>query len=65
MYGVWQTCRHFSEPGLQPWAVSKSLLKLREWAEANIPRAGQTGRTRLFFPKHNGPGTLDRREMDR
>ena len=39
MYGVWQTSRHFSQPGLQPWAVSKSLSKLEEWAKVHMPRA--------------------------
>jgi hypothetical protein len=53
VYGVWQTGRHFSEQGLQPWAVSKSLDKLRAWAEDNVPRHGQK---RLFFAKHNGRG---------
>lgn len=53
MYGVWQTCRHFSEPKLQPWAVSKSLDKLRDWAETNVPRHNKT---RLFFAKRVGRG---------
>lgn len=53
MFGVWQTSRLFSEPGLQPWAVSASLSKLEAWATINIPRSGQK---RLFFAKRNGSG---------
>lgn len=54
MYGVWQTARHFSEPGLQPRGVSESLPKLEAWAVANVPRSGQK---RLFFAKRVGSGT--------
>lgn len=52
MYGVWQTGRHFSEPGLQPWAVSSSLSKLEEWARENIPVLGAK---RFFFAEKTGP----------
>lgn len=51
MYGVWQSCRHFSEPGLQPWAVSSDLLALEAWAVANIPAIGSL---RLFFAEKTG-----------
>ncbi|KGI69586.1 hypothetical protein MJO55_21565 [Mycolicibacterium rufum] len=54
MYGVWQTARHFSEPGLQPWGVSVSLSKLAAWAVGSVPSSGQK---RLFFAKHTGPGS--------
>lgn len=53
MFGVWQTSRLFSEPGIQPWAVSGSLSRLEAWATINIPRSGQK---RLFFAKRNGSG---------
>jgi hypothetical protein len=51
MYGVWQTGRHYSTPGLQPRASSESLSKLQKWAEANIPRLGSK---RLFFAEKIG-----------
>lgn len=52
MYGVWQTGRHFCEPGLQPWAVSESLSKLEEWAQVHMPRANSK---RFFFAEKKGP----------
>jgi hypothetical protein len=52
MYAVWQTSRHFCEPGLQPWAVSSSLSKLEEWAKANVPILGYK---RFFFAQTVGP----------
>lgn len=54
MYGVWQSCRHFSEPGLQPWAVASDLSALEAWAVANVPPLGNL---RLFFARHDGPGS--------
>ncbi|MFN6544469.1 recombinase family protein [Mycolicibacterium nivoides] len=51
VYGVWQSCRHFSEPGLQPWAVSSDLSALETWAVANIPPLGNL---RLFFAEKTG-----------
>lgn len=51
MYGVWQTGRHYSTPGLQPWAVSETLSKLEYWAEVNIPAAEAK---RLFFAEKIG-----------
>ena len=54
MYGVWRTCRHYSEQGLQPSAVSKSLPALREWARLNLrPSASK----RPFFAEKVGSGT--------
>jgi hypothetical protein len=52
MYAVWQTCRHFVEPGLQPWAISNSRENLEKWAKANIPALGQK---RLFFAQKIEP----------
>lgn len=54
MFGVWQSGRHFSEPGLQPWAVSSDLSALEAWSIANIPGLGNL---RLFFARHDGPGS--------
>jgi DNA invertase Pin-like site-specific DNA recombinase len=51
MYGVWQTGRLFSEPGLQPWAVSSSLSALEDWARTNIPVLGAK---RFFFAEKTG-----------
>ena len=51
MYGVWQTGRHFCEPGLQPWAVSESLSKLEEWATTRMLRADSK---RFFFAETKG-----------
>lgn len=51
MYGVWQSCRHFSEPGLQPWAVSSDLSALEAWSVANVPALGNL---RLFFAEKTG-----------
>jgi hypothetical protein len=51
MYGVWQTGRHFSEQGLQPWAVSGSLSALEDWARTNIPVLGAK---RFFFAEKTG-----------
>ena len=54
MYGVWQTGRHFSEQGLQPWAVSDSLSALEDWARTNIPVLGAK---RFFFAEKTGSQT--------
>lgn len=51
MHGVWQTARHYSTPGLQPWAVSESRSRLEKWAEANIPTLGNK---KLFFAEKAG-----------
>ena len=56
MYGVWQTARHYSTPGLQPWAVSEMLPDLDDWAEANIPRLGN--KRCLFAEKTSRIGDL-------
>lgn len=55
MYGVWQSGRHFSEPGLQPWAVSSDQSTLEAWAVTNVPQLGV--KLKLFFAQHVGPGT--------
>jgi hypothetical protein len=51
IYAVWQTSRHFCEPGLQPLAMSSSLSKLERWAKANVPVLGSK---RFFFGQKAG-----------